>query len=148
MTRILMVGTALVFVLGAQVSLAQGPRGGPDFGTLDTDGNGQLTQSELAAAADARFGATDTNGDGVLSRDEIINQSRKNSERRAERMIERLDSDGDGALSQAELQSRRDPARMFARIDANSDGVITEDEFEDGRKKMRKRMKHNRSNDG
>jgi len=60
---------------------ALSPRGQALFAALDTDGNGQVSQSELEAAfasagadastADAVFKKLDTNGDGAVSQDEL-----------------------------------------------------------------------------
>ena len=48
----------------------------------------------------------------------------------AERMIERLDTDGDGLLSAAEMADRPMPAAMFDRVDANADGFIDQAEID------------------
>ena len=46
----------------------------------------------------------------------------------AMRMLERYDTDGDGALTQAELDQGR--AAQLAEFDANGDGALSLDEFE------------------
>ena len=66
----------------------------------------------------AFFATLDADGNGSLTR--------------AERMIERLDTDNDARLSRAELLSRHDPARVFARLDADADGAVTAEEFAQG----------------
>ena len=89
---------------------AEGSRaaaGGPDFATLDSDGDGRLTSAELragraamrGAGPDARFAEADADGDGRLSRDELV--------ARIDAMIDRVDADGDGALSKAEMAAHR-----------------------------------------
>ncbi|MEM6759360.1 MAG: EF-hand domain-containing protein [Pseudomonadota bacterium] len=118
---------------------AQARGQGPDFATLDQDGNGVLTREEMQAAAQARFDRIDQNGNGQLSQAEIEAQSTSRAARRAERMIARLDSNGDGQLSAQELAERRDTARAFDRIDRDNSGTITQAEFDLARQKMRDR---------
>ncbi len=103
------------------------------FKTLDADGNGEVTLEELSAGSTARFNDIDTNGDGLLSAEEIAAGQQNRAERRATRMIERLDADEDGQLSQAEIEARRDPAKMFAKLDADESGGVSEDEFRKAR---------------
>jgi Ca2+-binding EF-hand superfamily protein len=49
------------------------------------------------------------------------------SGRLTERLLQRMDTDGDGALSAAEGEAAAE--KMFDRLDANGDGVLTKDEF-------------------
>ncbi len=51
---------------------------------------------------------------------------------RAERMFERMDTDGDGRVSRED--ARTFAAARFARLDTNSDGQVTKDERHAGRK--------------
>ena len=108
----------------------------PDFATLDTNGDGQITMAELTAQGEARFAAADTNGDGALSEAELLARASERADDRAakmvERMLERLDENDDGLIQQTELPERDgDRAeRRFERADANDDGVISEEEFE------------------
>jgi Ca2+-binding EF-hand superfamily protein len=138
---------AVIAAMGSGTAALSEGRGAA-FDTLDADNNGQVTEAEMRAAQEARFAAADTNGDGVLSEEEIAARSSQRAAERAKRMISRLDSNDDGALSQAELNERRDIGRVFARLDANDDGSISEDEFAEGRKKMRKRMRDGAKNGG
>lgn len=50
----------------------RGGRGGPQamLKRADANGDGQVTQAEMQAAALARFDRMDTNGDGTITRDE------------------------------------------------------------------------------
>ncbi len=52
----------------------------------------------------------------------------KHREARAERMIERFDTDGDGAISTEEVEAMK--AAKFAEADANGDGGLTMEEIE------------------
>jgi len=119
-------------------------RGGPDFGTLDTDNNGEITLEEMQGSALARFTAADTDGDGFLSQAEleasVQERAQDRSAERVSRMLERMDANSDGQLSPDEMQDRRrDPARFFDRIDADNSGGISEAEFEEARAKMAER---------
>ena len=59
-------------------------------------------------------------------------------------MIERLDTDGDGAISRAEMEAAgedrgaRRAERMLSRLDTDGDGSISREEF-DARKGRHKR---------
>lgn len=116
----------------------------------DANGNGVLDDAERAqlradrkarrAKLKARF---DTNGDGVLDAGEraAFRQAwrMQRADQRFDKLVYRLDRDGDRALSLAELQAaprlkgkagkmRRTEAR-FRMADTNRDGVVTRDEF-------------------
>ena len=125
-----------------------GMRNMPSFEELDTNGDGALTEAELAAHRAARFAAMDSDGDGKLTAAELeAHRSAKMAEKlskRSARMIERLDADGDGALSAAEMTKMRNSNKMFERVDKDGNGAISAEEFEAARAKMEKRMKHHR----
>ncbi|MEO9865017.1 MAG: hypothetical protein ABJO29_08505 [Yoonia sp.] len=108
----------------------------PDFATLDTNGDGSITVEELAAQGEQRFATADADGNGALSEAELLARASERSEGRAakmvERMLERLDENGDGEIQQSELPERdgNRAERAFERADSDDDGVISEDEFE------------------
>ena len=118
----------------------KGPR--IEFSTLDTNGDGQLTEAEMQAHATARFNEADTNGDGSLSAEELAaradSQKAERMSRRIAKMIEKRDTNGDGVLSQEELQPR-DRGDMFAKLDTNEDGMISQEEFDAAKGKFGKR---------
>lgn len=120
----------LVVIAGA--AQADNHRGGPDFSTLDLNGDGSLTQEELRTLADQRFTARDTNGDGALSAAELQAAAADRAGRRSAGMIERLDQNGDGLLQRSELEARGSDrgARMFERADSDGDGAISAEEFQ------------------
>lgn len=132
---------ALAIVTGFSLpALAERGPGGqfprPSFSELDADGDGLVTAEELRGAGAARFAAADSNGDGELSQEEMVAAAQKRAAEaapaRAERMIERLDADGNGTLSQAELEARgpgRMVDRMIERLDEDGDGALSEAEF-------------------
>lgn len=117
------------------------------FKSLDTDGDGAVTQEELAAAGPAAaFAQADANGDGALEGAELTAfqdaQEAAREARRQQMMLNRLDADKDGKLSLEELQANRrgGPDRIFDRLDANDDGTVSAEEMA-ALDQMRPRMK-------
>ncbi len=136
----LMIPTALVLPAMAE----DGPRG-PQmiFENLDLNGDGAVTLEEMEGAREARFAQADANGDGVLDRDELIAGGSERMARGIDRMLERADTDGDGAVSPEEMAEmrpgRRGPEAIFERFDADGDGSLTQSEFEEAAEAMRER---------
>ncbi len=136
---------AAAAVAASTLGVVAKERGGPDFSTLDLDGNGELTQTELQNAAQARFDAADTDGNGALSQAELEARGSERAKTRAARMIEHLDANEDGELSREEMsegrkggrRGGRDLGRMFERIDADGSGTITQAEFDEARENFR-----------
>lgn len=136
-TAIALAGGLMLTSTAAQ---ARGPGGGHErlsFEQLDTNGDGQITMAEMEARGAARFAATDTNNDGKLSKEELTAAGSERMAKRVDRMLERLDADGDGALSQAELEDGRKGKgrgdrmeKRFERMDADGSGGISAEEFE------------------
>lgn len=129
--------TALILAILSGTALpalaeGRGERQRPDFAQLDTDGDGVVSVAELEAKRAERLAGVDADGDGIVSAEEL---ARAHQIRRAERMIARMDKNGDGLLQLDELQGRGpDPAKL----DANGDGVVSEEEFRDGMREMRR----------
>ncbi|PWJ21235.1 EF-hand domain-containing protein [Jannaschia seohaensis] len=120
---------------------AAGPR--PAFSEVDANGDGAVTQDELRALARGRgrdrLAAADADGDGVLTRDEALAAAQERAADRVNRMFDRLDTDGDDALTEAERMAGREAhgdrmrhggGRMFQRADANGDGSIDSAEWD------------------
>ena len=102
-------------------------RRGDRFERLDADQSGDVTFEEFAAAMEGRIGSADADADGRMTVEEIADEIvRMRALRAARRMVERFDSDGDGALTTAEIESRQ--KKRFALLDRNDDGKIVEDE--------------------
>ncbi|MEL6170795.1 MAG: EF-hand domain-containing protein [Pseudomonadota bacterium] len=129
----ILLGDALQNDVQAQEGQAGKAKG---FSELDKDGNGQLTKAEIESHMQARFNNADTDSNGALSRDELVARGKKKSEERANRMLERLDANEDGALTFAEMKEGRG-GKLFNRADANGDGAISEAEFEEMKQKRR-----------
>lgn len=103
-----------------------GPRG--PMGWMDKNKDGTIDKAEFQAGKLERLKAADTNGDGMLSQDELEAMVLKQiAERRAARLVKRLDIDGDGSVTLAESEGMRD--KRFAVLDLNNDGKIDEREL-------------------
>ncbi|RPE72025.1 Ca2+-binding EF-hand superfamily protein [Pacificibacter maritimus] len=107
----------------------------PDFATLDADGDGKVTEAEIAAHKAAQFAEVDTDGNGTVSAEELAaHLEAKAEKRKADRMakmIERMDADGDGELSADEMAGtvKKTP---FERLDTDGDGALSEEEMKAG----------------
>lgn len=121
-----------------------GPR--PAFEEVDADGNGEVTPAELRGMGDARkaarFDDADADDDGFLTQAELDAAHEARQASRSARMIERLDTDGDGQLSREEAQARGERGgegrgegrgrggRGFERADADGSGTLNAAEWE------------------
>ena len=111
----------------------------PSFEALDTNKDGKIDRDEARLAMPGRMAGADTDGNGFVTVEELTAHlaadAQRRAETRAQRMIERMDSDKDGKLSQAELASvgerRQDRmARLFDRVDRDDDGAISQAEYD------------------
>ena len=106
---------------------------GMDFSTLDVDGSGEITESDIETLRETRFAEMDSDSDGVISRAEFTAAMAARAEDRAGEMFDRLDADGDGSLSrdaiEARTEGRRNPARMLERADTDGSGGVSEEEL-------------------
>jgi Ca2+-binding EF-hand superfamily protein len=113
----------------------------------DLNGDGKISQSEMARGMAVTFASVDANNDGVLSASEVSGaraalksarkQARASGEGRLQfvkfpakrigKHFDRIDANGDGALSKAELTRVSD--RMFKKRDRNNDGYISAADF-------------------
>ena len=109
-----------------------GPMGpaGALFDRFDTDGDGQITVKEVETVRAELFLQVDANGDGEITRDEALAFGSDRLGDRVDQRIERLDTDGSGTVSAAEHALGRSGV-LFDRLDANGDGAITRDEIPD-----------------
>lgn len=123
-----------------------GPRSGQMFQRADKDNSGTVTFEEFTEASPMALASADANGDGKINAEELTDSMmRKMVQRRAERMIERLDADNDGQVSLAEVESSQ--KRMFERLDVDGSGAIEQDELSQGRQMRGERDGHHRKGD-
>lgn len=115
--------------------MMRGAGGGFDFAALDADGDGRVTEAEIAAHRAAEIAGLDADADGFLTAEELsahqMRMAQQMADKRSAQMLERLDADGDGRIGVAEMMmgAHGDQSQMFARLDANGDGAITQEEI-------------------
>ncbi len=134
--------SGIILLGGSMSAAAQGTK--PDkFSKMDTNRDGRLTQSEISAAYTSRFYRIDTNRDGYISISEMrAHEEAKRAarrERRLQRKMKRLDTDGNGVISRSEYDAR--PKSRLQRMDTNRDGFITRAEYDAAKAKRRERNK-------
>lgn len=124
------------------------------FAQIDSDGDGTVTADELQAARPlagmrggekggmrfmrGRDGGHHFRAGGRHQMGEEVTPEMR--EARAQAMIARMDTDGDGLLSVEELSAEPSPQRLFGMLDTNGDGAISQEEFEAAREKFADRM--------
>lgn len=123
-----------------------GPRGGQGayLERADSDDSGDISFEEFAAAMNDRMGFAegDADADGKLTVEEIAAEmERRRHLRRAQRMVQRYDVDGDGSLALDEIRTHQ--REVFALMDRNDDGIVAADELSrrDGRGRHRPRRR-------
>ena len=139
MTHAMRLGALTLAIVLGGLSPAEARNGhgirGIEFEALDADGDGRITEDEMAARHAARFDV-DADGDGRVTAAEIEARITSRAAERAARMVARMDRNDDGVLGPEELQPRRGGGRIFARIDADDDGAISRAEFDAARARM------------
>lgn len=89
---------------------------------FDTDKDGKLTQAEIDGSRKALVAKHDANADGQLTLAEFQNLWLEVRRRRMVRSFQRIDEDGDAAITLAEFLEPF--SRIVERMDRNEDGVL------------------------
>lgn len=92
---------------------------------IDANADGKISRDELAVLIDKRGSKIDANEDGQISEAELIKalpDAQKDIP--VERVMAKLDTDGDGILTTAEMNAPKID-KMFERLDTDGDGAIT-----------------------
>jgi len=139
------VAVLLAITIGS-TAIAQTPRGMKmlgmsDFEDLDINNDGKVSKEEIRERREIAVQSMDLNGDEKLSAEELMQQHSKRAQFSVNRMIKKLDSNGDGSLSFAELENGQRVGtlrKLFDRLDKDDDGYISKDEALRVKKNMRK----------
>lgn len=93
------------------------------FTQIDTDQDGRITQAEIDTFRAAKVGTADASGDGALSLDEFDTLYRELTRTRMVRAFQSLDADGDGVITAAEMDTRF--GSLVDRMDRDGDGALS-----------------------
>ena len=93
------------------------------FRSVDANGDGKLTQAEIDTVRNARHAAHDGDGDGNLDLDEFAGVWHETTRPLTVRAFQFLDADGDAVVSRAEYD--RPLAAVVERLDRNGDGALS-----------------------
>ena len=94
--------------------------------SIDADGDGKLTQAEIDRARNDRHSAHDADGDGSLGLEEFAGLWHETTHPLTVRAFQMLDTDGDAVVTRAEYD--RPLARIVERLDRNGDGALSPDD--------------------
>ena len=93
----------------------------PTLEAMDANKDGKVSKDEVTAFRAAQTAAIDTNADGKLSVDELsamhLKRMTEAAKTMAQKMVDRMDTDGDGMLSASELVAPPMPVDLFDRVD-------------------------------
>ena len=91
--------------------------------SIDTDGDGKLSQAEIDKVRDDRHAAHDGDNDGNLSLNEFAGVWHETTGPLTVRAFQMLDKDGNAVISRAEYD--RPLANIVERLDRNDDGGLS-----------------------
>jgi hypothetical protein len=103
-----------------------GPLGHEMLQTVDTNGDGALSQDEINAAINARFAEFDADKNGSLSLPEFEALWAEITRPAAVRAFQFLDPNGDASVAKTELDDRF--GTLVSRFDRNDDGMLSPDD--------------------
>jgi Ca2+-binding EF-hand superfamily protein len=128
-TLALVAATALSATAATAGGWGDRGRGGPDrtafFATFDADENGSVTLEEARSVQAERLARFDTDGNGELSLEAFAALHAEITRSRTVDAFQRLDADGDGAVTETEMQA---PVQRLARLDRDGDSDIDRDD--------------------
>ncbi len=96
------------------------------FKTADANEDGKVTQAEIDKALADRLARHDSNKDGKLSLEEFEGVWLEMSRPMMVRRFQRLDPDGDAAITGEELSDRF--GNLVKRLDRNGDGALSRED--------------------
>ena len=119
-----------------------GMRGAAMFERFDANGDDRVTRAEMAAFQDGVLAKHDADGNGAINLEEFQAVWLDHMRPRMVDGFQRLDDDGDGAITKAEIDMKLD--RMMRWMDRNDNGSI---EFREMRKMHKGYRGHGRYDD-
>lgn len=107
------------------MGMGMGPQGGPMklFAEADTNKDGKLDASEIAAYRDKMFTEANPSGKDGITIQDFEPWFWKQHREMMVRAFQRLDADGDGKVTKAEMEAAGD--RMLSWLDRNDDGTYS-----------------------
>ena len=130
----------LAFALVAPAHADKRERGAGLIERFDTNKSGSISAEEFITARTSHFDTVDADGDGELTRDELVaRMERRKLERRADRMIRRMDLNGDGKVTKAETENRA--RKRFALMDRDDSGALEQGEVRKAARMMKRGAK-------
>lgn len=120
-------------VTRADFRKGHGDRGGRNGGMMrqmmqkvDADGDRAITQAEIDTFRSGLVSGADVSGEGDISLDEFQTIYMDMMRNKMVDAFQRLDEDGDGAVTQAEMDQRF--GNIVERMDRNDDGKLDRDD--------------------
>jgi hypothetical protein len=103
------------------------------FKRIDTDGNGSISESELATWRSSAIFRLDTDGDGKVTKQEVDaymaqQQSQGGKPQDSSAFFQAYDTNGDGAVDQNELKAGGH--RRFQSADTDANGQLSMQEWQ------------------
>ena len=91
--------------------------------SIDADGDGKLTQSEIDNERNDRHATHDADGDGNLGLEEFVALWHETTRPLTVRAFQMLDTDGDAVITRSEYD--RPLADIVERLDRDGDGALS-----------------------